>query len=134
MIKGRNKFPVGIAMDIPDRKGLENEPIRARDDLEHRVQERMAELEKANISLKESKDFLDKIINSLGDPIFVKDRQHRLVLVNDAACKLFGRSRNALIGKTAYDLFPAQLMADVSWKMDEEVFRNGIENVGRVLI
>ena len=91
--------------------------------------EDITEHELARETLAESREFLNKIINSLGDPLFVKDRQHRLILVNDAACKLFGRSREDLIGKTAYDLFPEKEMADVSWEMDEEVFRTGKENI-----
>lgn len=83
----------------------------------------------ADETLAESKEFLNKIINSIGDPLFVKDRQHRLILVNEAACKAFGRSRDDLIGQTAYDLFQAKEMADISWQKDEEVFRTGKENV-----
>jgi PAS domain S-box-containing protein len=127
--KAGNKFLVGIARDITDRKRIEDELRQAQDDLEKRVQERTAELEKANIALRNSKDYLSKIINSIGDPIFVKDRQHRCVLVNDAACKLFGCSCEDIVGKTAYELFPTKGMADISWEMDEEVFLTGVENV-----
>lgn len=118
-----------LAIDITERKQMEDELIKARDTLELRVAERTAELENANIALRNSKDYLDKIINSIGDPIHVKDRLHRLVLVNDAACKLFGRSREDINGKTAYDLFSTKEMADISWQKDEEVFRTGVENV-----
>jgi PAS domain S-box-containing protein len=83
------------------------------------------EPEKPKTVFVESKEFLDNIINSLGDPIFVKDRQHREVFVNDAACRLFNRSRMDLIGKTAYDLFPAKEMANIYWEKDEEVFKTG---------
>jgi len=117
-----------IAQRIADLADM-NELRRARNDLEGKFLERTAELQEANAALKESKDFLDKIINSLGDPIFVKDRQHRLILVNDAACKLFGRPREEIIGQTAYDLFPTKEMADISWEKDEDVFKTGKENV-----
>jgi PAS domain S-box-containing protein len=76
-----------------------------------------------------TKDFLEKIINTIGDPIHVKDRQHRIILVNDAACKLFDRPRGEILGRTAYELFPSREMADISWQKDEEVFASGEENV-----
>ena len=41
--------------------------------------------------LVKSREFLDKIINSIGDPVFVKDRQHRFILVNEAECKMLDR-------------------------------------------
>lgn len=126
--KAGNKFLVGIVREITDRKRMEEEIRRSRDDLEMRVRERTEELEAANAALKNSKDYLDKIINSIGDPIFVKDRQHRLVLVNDAACRLFGRPREHIIGRTGYELFGTKDMADISWHKDEEVFKTGEEN------
>jgi len=124
-----NRFLVGIVRDITDRKRIEDQLRQTRDLLEEKVLERTRDLEEANCALRSSEDFLDKIINSLGDPVYVKDRQHRLILVNDAACKLFNRSRSDLIGRTAYDLFPVDHMADISWEKDEEVFLSGNENV-----
>ena len=47
----------------------------------------ITELKQMETSQRESKEFLDKIINSISDPIFVIDRQHRHVLVNDAMCE-----------------------------------------------
>lgn len=122
-------FLVGISRDITERKKRENELKLTGDELELRILDRTAELNLANLALKDTRDYLDKIINSIGDPIFVKDSQHRLVLVNDAACKLFGRPRMEILGRTAYELFPASEMADVSWEKDELVFKTGEENV-----
>lgn len=39
---------------------------------------------------RESWKDINAIINSLGDSIFVKDDQSRLLLVNDAFCEIFG--------------------------------------------
>ncbi len=127
--KAGNKFLAGIASDITDQKNLENILKSAHGELERGVRERTAELEKVNLDLMDTRDYLDKIINSISDPIHVKDRQHRVILVNDAACKLFGCSRKDIIGRTAYELFASEEMADISWKMDEEVFTTGKENV-----
>ena len=124
-----NKFLVGISSDITGRKKIEDLLQSAHNELELRVHERTAELETANLALMDTRDYLDKIINSIGDPIHVKDRQHRVILVNDAACKLFGCSREDIVGRTAYELFASEEMADISWEKDEEVFTTRKENV-----
>ena len=69
--------------------------------------------------------FLLQMINSISDPIFVKNRQHQWVLLNDAFCHLIGHSREELIGKSDYDFFP-QEEADVFWERDKLVFTTGI--------
>ncbi len=75
-----------------------------------------------------AKDFLDKIIDSIADPIFVKDKEHRFVLVNDALCRMIGRDRQNLLGKSDYDFFPKE-QADIFWEKDEIVLKTGKENV-----
>ncbi len=62
--------------------------------------------------------FLEGILNTLRDPIFVKDEEYRWVLLNDAAVEMFGACREELIGKSDYDRFPKE-QADVFWKVDE---------------
>ncbi|MEG3986151.1 PAS domain S-box protein [Microcoleus sp. S28C3] len=75
--------------------------------------------------LKASEDFLNHTINATPDPIFVKDEQHRWVVLNDAFCDLMGKRRQELIGKSGYEfLSPAK--AQKFWQKDEEVFRTGI--------
>jgi PAS domain S-box-containing protein len=78
--------------------------------------------------MAESRNFLDRIINSIGDPIQVKDRQHRWVLVNDAACSLLGLARRDILGKTEREIFP-RAEAEAIWETDERVFETGNENV-----
>ncbi|MEH1901837.1 MAG: PAS domain S-box protein [Nostoc sp.] len=79
--------------------------------------------EQQNFSLA----FLHEMINGISDPIFVKDRQHRWVLLNDAYCDFVGHSREELIGKSDYDFFP-QAEADVFRQKDELVFTANITN------
>lgn len=71
--------------------------------------------------------FLHQMINSISDPIFVKDRQHRWVLLNDAYCDFIGHSREELIGKSDDDFFP-QAEADVLREKDELIFTANITN------
>jgi PAS domain S-box-containing protein len=77
--------------------------------------------------LKSSEAFLNHIINTLADPIFVKDEHHRWILLNEACCRWMGKSPSELIGKSDYDFFP-QSEADVFWEKDEVVFTTGLEN------
>jgi len=77
--------------------------------------------------LAETGTFLDKILNSITDPIFVKDRQYRWVLLNDACCELKGCKREDLLGKSNYGFFPAE-KAETFWAEDEAVFLSGKES------
>ncbi|MBN4004952.1 PAS domain S-box protein [Nostoc sp. LPT] len=71
--------------------------------------------------------FLYQTINSISDPIFVKDRQYRWILLNDTYCDFVGHSREELIGKSDYDFF-LQAEADVFREKDELVFTTNITN------
>jgi PAS domain S-box-containing protein len=71
---------------------------------------------------------LSGIINSISDPIFVKDVRHRLVLVNDAECALAGLSREQLLGWTHYEALPPD-QRDVFWEQDDHVIATGEESV-----
>lgn len=77
--------------------------------------------------LEASKNFLNYTIDALADPIFVKDEQHRWILVNDAFCNLLGKQRQELLGKSDYDFVP-KAEADIFWQNDEQVFRTGEQN------
>jgi len=89
--------------------------------------EDITERKKSEEALRESQEYLRKIANSISDPIFVKDRQHHLILVNDAFCTLAGCKREDLLGRTGYDFFPKE-QVDIFWQKDEIVFETGEEN------
>ena len=78
-------------------------------------------------------EHLEKIINAIGDGVFVKDRQHRFVLMNDSIIKSLGFKREGLIGNSDYDFFPKE-EADVFWEKDELVFNTGQENLNEEYI
>jgi diguanylate cyclase (GGDEF)-like protein/PAS domain S-box-containing protein len=71
---------------------------------------------------KRSKDFLQQVINTVADPIFVKNEKHQWVVLNDAYCKLIGFPQNQLVGKFDYNFFPKH-EADAFIKNDEYVFK-----------
>jgi PAS domain S-box-containing protein len=71
--------------------------------------------------------FYTRLLNTVDAPIFVKNRNHAWLFLNDSMCKLFDLSRTELIGKTDYDFFPKE-QADVFWEKDELVFNSQITN------
>ena len=73
------------------------------------------------IAIENTQKFLDALVNAVPHPIFVKDRSHRFVLVNDACCAINGVTREQMLGKTDYDFVPAAL-ADVFREKDDLVF------------
>ncbi len=101
--QGNPKSIIATATDITERKRVEGELVA-------------------------SQKFLAHTINALDDPFFVKDEQHRWVVLNDAACEVMGRPREELIGKSDYDLFPKE-QADVFWEKDNLVFQTQETNI-----
>ncbi len=101
--QGELRGAVHIATDITERKRIEAEVL-------------------------ESRDYLRSIIDSVADPIFVKDEGFHWILFNDAFCKFMGRSSQEILGKTDYDFFP-KAEADVFREKDKSVFGSGLANI-----
>ena len=53
-----------------------------------------------------SREMLQQIVDVIPSPVFVKDRDHRWVIVNTAFCDLMGRGREELYGRSDFDFFP----------------------------
>ena len=71
--------------------------------------------------------FVQRVLDSLDDPIFVKDRQHRFIVFNAALCGLLGRPRDQLLGKSDPDFFPPEQVEEF-WRLDDELFESGEPN------
>ena len=82
----------------------------------------------AEAALVASRNYLDKIIQAIPDPVFVKNRAHQWVLFNEALCRLMGKEATDIRGKSDYDYFPPE-EAKVFWEQDELVFTTGQESV-----
>lgn len=74
--------------------------------------------------LKRSKEFLQTVINTIPDPVFVKNKEHRCIILNYAYCQFVGYPLETLKEKSDYDIFPHH-EADVFWAEDEQVFQTG---------
>jgi len=94
---------IGVALDISDRRHAEE-------------------------ALKRSHQFFERTLNTIPQPVFVKNFQHRFVFVNDAACLFLGFSRDQMLGRTDHDLFPIE-QADTFAALDDLVFATGESNL-----
>jgi PAS domain S-box-containing protein len=63
-------------------------------------------LEQFEVNPHDIEMYLDVVFNNHDDPIFVKDNECRLLLVNDAFCQIFNLTRNEIIGKTLAETVP----------------------------
>ncbi len=84
----------------------------------------LSQQKKVESESRERAEFLNLVINAIKSPFFVKDEEHKWVILNDAAVEMMGHSREELLGKSDYDLYP-KVQADVFWKYDELVFMEG---------
>jgi diguanylate cyclase (GGDEF)-like protein/PAS domain S-box-containing protein len=75
--------------------------------------------------LKKSKEFLSSILNTIPDPVFVKDQRHRWIVLNEAYCQFVGYAREMLLEKTDHDIFPLKQAAHF-WHQDEQAFISGV--------
>lgn len=73
-------------------------------------------------------EHIQGILDMLPQPVFVKNRQHQWVLVNQQFCEFVGQNRQELLGKSDFDFFPER-EAKVFWEKDEEVFTTGQGNL-----
>jgi PAS domain S-box-containing protein len=68
-------------------------------------------------ALQEQVAFHDSVMNALPDPVFIKDDQHRMLLVNDAHCRMVGLSAAEILATDQADPTPKDELA-VFWAQD----------------
>jgi len=99
-----SRYVVGMNLDITDTK-------------------------RATVAAERSRGFLDALVAALPQPVFVKDRKHRYVILNDAFCRIFGRPRAQLLGKSDFEVFSHEVAA-ANWQEDDRVLQTGEAHVG----
>lgn len=88
------------------------------------AQDRVNTLTQTSDELREEKQFLEEIIDNIAEPMFIKDRHLRYVLVNRAFAAMMGMSKAKLVGKADRDLFPLE-QQERARASDQEVLRSG---------
>lgn len=84
-------------------------------------------LKVAQNELISSKNFLNNILNAIPSPVFVKNRNHKWVLVNDAYANLINLPKDEIIGKIDTD-FIKHDDGKYFIEKDEYLFENKIED------
>jgi PAS domain S-box-containing protein len=126
--KGRRFSPedarlYGVVLDITERKQIAEALRNAHEELEARVKERTAELQRRTEEVSAQADLL----NLANDAIFVRTLDHKITYWNQGAERLYGWSRNEVLQKTPHQIlrteFPqpfeeikAQLLREGQWQ------------------
>ncbi|PXX98935.1 hypothetical protein DF185_16315 [Marinifilum breve] len=84
--------------------------------------------------LKESKEKLDALINSISSPIHFKNIERKIVGCNDAFCEMHGKTRSQIVNREATDILTLEQAREVS-AMDQELLKDdGISSISAELI
>ena len=90
----------------------------------------LEETERKNL---EASNYLNNIINSIADPIFVKDDKLRFVIANDALCEMLGIPREKILGFTLNENLP-KYQTDHFTEIDNIVLSTGEENISEEVL
>lgn len=126
-------FSVRVGAEI-ERRAVEDQLMQARSFLEERVADRTRELNEVNKRLSASYELLKSTLESLSRQeqwmrdivdyspalIFAKDLEGRYITVNQRFEEVFNITREAIQGKTDYDLF-SKSHADAFREVDKQV-------------
>ncbi|MBN9684103.1 MULTISPECIES: ATP-binding protein [unclassified Corallococcus] len=75
-------------------------------------------------ALRRARDMFQGALDAVPEPLFIKDREHRLVAVNNAYCRLLDQPAEALRGTVTSAQVPPH-EAEASWRQDERAFTTG---------
>ncbi len=91
------------------RAHVEDVLRKSNEELEKRVRERTAELERANEALRDSEGIFSFFMRHLPGAAWMKDLKGRYVYANPTGERIFGRPLQELQGKTDDEIFPPEI-------------------------
>lgn len=141
--KGKPFSIIGTALDITERKEMEEELKRDKETLEERIKQRTSDLNLINNKLQseitektkienvlvQQEKFLRAIIDINPNLIFAKDWHGRFTLANKAVADIYGTTVENLFGKTDYDFNRNKEEVEHFLNDDREVMLNGISKL-----
>jgi PAS domain S-box-containing protein len=109
----------GTTQDITELKAAEEAIKAAKDELELRVQERTAELKKANEHLAEQSRILESFFKDTITPLVLLDRDFNFIRVNEAYARACQRAVSDFPGHNHFEFYPH--------KENEAIFRQVVK-------
>jgi PAS domain S-box-containing protein len=91
--------------------------------LRKKVAVRTAELKTSMETLRANAAFITTLMNAIPVPIFYKDKEGSYLGFNNAFEELYGKTKEEIIGKNVFDLFPREL-AEVYHGKDLEILQD----------
>jgi len=88
------------------------------------VSQDVTDLRVAEEEMRRSRDLLQSIIDNTPAAIYVKNLDGVIIVANQALADLFGLSKEDLIGKTSYEVYPRDI-ADQHTANDREIMARG---------
>jgi PAS domain S-box-containing protein len=103
---GKTRCLLMIGNDITELKRAEKALRSAQAELERRVRERTAELERTNAALIESEERFRTFLDHAANLAFIKTTDGRYLYANRRFREAFSLDQNSIVGKTDEELFP----------------------------
>ena len=106
ILKPFNLSEIVVAMSRAlEKRALLIENREYQEGLESRANAATEDLEHVNRELRGTKEYLEKLLHSTVDAIFTTDTGNTIEFINTGAEKMFGYSRQELVGKNMGDLY-----------------------------
>jgi PAS domain S-box-containing protein len=98
------------------------------ENFENKTKEELQKNKQAEVKLQDEMKFKRIILELVGNPIFLKDSDHKIIFANNAFFDLFGLDENNVIGKTLAENVPENEMEHFL-KIDRSVLDTGVSDV-----
>lgn len=86
------------------------------------IGEDITERRQAEAELRQKKDYLNSLLETIPNPVFYKDEHGKYTGCNRAFEDFIGKPRSAIVAKTVYEIGPKEI-ADKYYEMDSELFK-----------
>lgn len=108
--------------ELETKKELER-ALEITRDSEDEIQALNEELEASLKSIELERNYLQEILDEMPNIVVIKDENLRILFVNEALCKFFGKPKGELIGKTVFDLLPQEAAQGI-WENERQILES----------